>query len=152
MIRSASSAAVTVGPSTAETVGTESGTSDITTTRTTARRSSTAASLPTLNEKDFQRQVTDLAEILGYEWVHFRPAQTSRGWRTPVSGPLGKGWVDLVLVRARDGRLIFAELKAELGKTSPDQEHVLAVLRSAGCEAVVWRPSQWDEIAKELLR
>src|SRR4051812_37499898 len=30
-----------------------------------------------LSEKEFQRQVTDLAEIYGWSWAHFRPAQTS---------------------------------------------------------------------------
>jgi hypothetical protein len=80
---------------------------------------------------DLQRQVTDLAAILGWTWVHFRPAMTGRGWRTPVEGPLGKGWPDLVLVRERDRRLIFAELKREISDpVTYDQDVVLETLRS----------------------
>ena len=75
-------------------------------------------------EREWQRQVTDAAELFGWTWGHFRPAQTSKGWRTPVSGPLGSGYPDLILVR--DGRLIFADLKAQDGRLSPDQRHVLA--------------------------
>jgi VRR-NUC domain len=115
-----------------------------------------------LTETEFQRQVTDLAEILGWQWVHFRPAQTSRGWRTPVSGPLGKGWPDLVLVRERDRRLLFIELKAGKGKTTPEQNRVFEALywlQTEGCFASDgtrlggtriavhrWWPQHWDEI------
>jgi hypothetical protein len=128
-----------------------------------------------LNEREFQRQVTDLAVILGWDWAHFRPAQTAKGWRTPVSGTIGAGFVDLVLVRERDRRLIFAELKKDDGRLSGDQERVLDVLRSiefdASCgevpiahnddkrrrccpplvEVHVWRPRDLDAIA-EILR
>lgn len=113
--------------------------------------------VPPLSEKDFQRQVTDLGEVLGWDWAHFRPAQTARGWRTPVSGTIGEGWVDLVLVRARDRRLVFAELKSDRGAVSPRQMAVLDILRSLACpdaprhgfvgmthaevEVHVWRPS-----------
>jgi hypothetical protein len=126
-----------------------------------------------LTELDLQRLVTDLAGILGWEWVHFRPAQTQRGWRTPVSGPLGQGWPDLVLVRighsgwvrvGYDRRLIFAELKREGGQLTADQERVLDVLRSlvrdlceegasTQVEVHVWRPSDLTSGAiEEVLR
>ncbi len=100
--------------------------------------------LPALSERDFQRQVTDLATMLGWQWVHFRPAQTSRGWRTPVSGSLGAGWCDLVLVRVRDRRIVFVELKRETGIVSPEQQGVLRTLADAGQEVRVWRPSDMD--------
>ncbi len=100
-----------------------------------------------VSEADFMRQVTDLATILGYSWCHFRPAQTSRGWRTPVSGPLGKGWPDLVLVRGE--RIIFAELKADDGKATPEQTMVLETLRSVG-EAYIWKPADFDMVARLL--
>jgi hypothetical protein len=96
-------------------------------------------------EAEFQRQVTDLAAILGYAWSHFRPAQTARGWRTPVSGPMGKGWPDLTL--AKEGRLIFAELKVGKNKLSPEQAEVLATLRLAGAETYVWFPEDIEVIA-----
>ena len=116
-----------------------------------------------MTELEFQKQVTDLAEILGWSWVHFRPAQTSKGWRTPVSGPLGAGWPDLVLVRVKDKRLVFAELKGEKGRVSADQAAVLAALGSLAhpfpgtplsvfttVSAFLWRPADFDEIVKVL--
>jgi hypothetical protein len=121
-----------------------------------------------ITEADFQRMVTDLAGVLGWSWVHFRPAQTQRGWRTPVEGPLGAGWPDLTLLRVRDRRLIFAELKRETTTVTVDQAAVLAALGELsapigdfrvadGCqtyariETWVWRPSDLDAIA-EILR
>lgn len=119
--------------------------------RATSRASGTERWL-VLSERDFQRLVTDAAAVLGWSWVHFRPAQTSRGWRTPVSGPLGAGWCDLVLVRAKDRRALFVELKAEAGKVSEEQRAVMATLADAGQECYVWRPSDFDsgEITKVL--
>jgi hypothetical protein len=92
-----------------------------------------------VTEADLQRAVTDLAELLGYEWAHFRPARTEKGWRTPVSGPLGAGWPDLVLVRERDCRLLFLELKGERGKLSAAQVRVVTALGSLESPPVVAR-------------
>lgn len=94
--------------------------------------------LPPLTEAQYQRQVTDVAELLGYEWAHFRPAQTAHGWRTPVSGPIGAGWPDLILARERDGRLLFVECKAHRRKVTPEQAHVLGVLGRCGQEVHLW--------------
>lgn len=103
-----------------------------------------------MTEQEFQLQVTDLAELYGWSWVHFRPAQTAKGWRTPVSGPLGKGWVDLVLVRERDSRILFVELKADKGKVSLDQESVHRILTTAGHPVEVWRPADFALLAMVL--
>lgn len=109
-----------------------------------------------LTEDQFWHQVTELASLLGWHWLHIRKSATgTRGaggrmmWRTPVAGPLGKGWPDLVLMRK--GRTIFAELKSEKGKTSGDQDSVLAFLVDMGFDVYVWRPSDIEQIA-ELLR
>ncbi len=118
-----------------------------------------------LTEAEFQRQVTDLAELLGWEWAHFRPALTAKGWRTPVSGPLGKGWPDLVLVHAAKKRLIFAELKSEKGRLTWDQARVHETLTTLDwhhwktegigwvlprLELHTWRPTDFDEIQMAL--
>src|SRR6478735_569902 len=111
-----------------------------------------------VTELDFRRQVIGLAELLGWEHVGFRAAQTVHGWRTPVTGTLGKGWPDLVMVRRRDRRLIFAELKAAKGKTSPDQDRVLDVLRcleydaapAPHIEVFVWQEGDINAIAEVL--
>lgn len=95
-----------------------------------------------LTGSDLQRQITDLAKLLGWQWVHFRPAQTNRGWRTPVEGPLGHGWPDLVLVHPGRRRLLFVEVKRELGDDlTYEQEFVHGQLLAAGQEVRVWRPS-----------
>ena len=101
-----------------------------------------------VTEREWQGQVTQAAEIFGWTWAHFRPAMTSKGWRTPVSGPLGAGFVDLVLVRG--DRLVMAELKSQHGRLTPAQRDVLDLLRPA-VEVHVWRPSDL-EIALEVLR
>lgn len=98
-----------------------------------------------MNEAEWMSQVMQLATILGYEYVHFRPGRTAHGWATPVSGPLGKGWPDLILVRP--GRRIAAELKAEGKHPSEEQLAVLAALQAAGFEIYVWRPSDLDLVA-----
>src|SRR5689334_7617535 len=88
-----------------------------------------------IKELDFRRQLVGtkppgLAVIFGWEHVGFRPAMTKQGWRTPATGTMAAGWPDLVLARARDRRLIFAELKSDAGRLSDEQERVLEVLRS----------------------
>lgn len=127
-----------------------------------------------LTELDFQRMIVGtkppgLAVVFGWEHVHFRPAQTKMGWRTPATGSMALGWPDLTLVRVRDRRLIFAELKRELAPLRADQERVLELLRAIvgetngqpyanggypgppRAEVHVWRPSDLPRIA-EILR
>lgn len=118
-----------------------------------------------MTEDDFQQQVTDLADLYGWDWVHHRPAQTSKGWRTPVSGTMGKGWPDLVLVRTRADhrRLLWVELKTAGGKVDPAQVAVLSVLRhleglwlaptgddSLQVQVCIWRPADVDDIVRTL--
>ena len=99
-----------------------------------------------ITEAEFQRQVTDLATILGWSWVHFRPAQTSKGWRTPVSGPLGKGWPDLLLFRPRDKRAMAFELKRQGGKVSLEQRAVQETLSESGLPMFVVYPDDLERI------
>jgi hypothetical protein len=106
--------------------------------------------LPALSEAGFMRQVTDLASVLGWSYVHFRPAQTQRGWRTPVQGPMGKGWPDLLLARLRDRRLMAVELKSGAGKVTPEQRDVLALLAGCGMEWHIWHPADIEQIAEVL--
>lgn len=105
---------------------------------------------PTLREVDVQRLVTDAAELCGWSWVHFRPAQTAHGWRTPVSGPLGAGWPDLFLARARDGRLLGVECKGAGGRVSDAQRAVHRVLRDAGLDVHVVGPDDFDRFLEVL--
>ena len=104
--------------------------------------------IPDILERDFQRQVLQLAEMCGWKSAHFRPAMNAKGqWRTAVAGQ-GKGFPDLVLVRP--GRVLFVELKSRTGKLSLDQVAWIDSLRAAGADVRVWQPADWDEIEREL--
>lgn len=94
--------------------------------------------IPPLTEAQWLRQVVDLARLLG--WQTFHP------WLSIHSE---RGWPDLALVRPP--RLILAELKTDRGKTTPAQEHWLALLRECpGVETALWRPSDIDQVAEVL--
>ena len=92
---------------------------------------------------DLQTQITDLAEIYGWKWCHWRPLQNRRGfWQVPVEGPLGAGWPDLFMAHPTRGRVLAVEVKREVGDPlTGDQVYVHEILRRAGIEVVVWRPS-----------
>lgn len=93
-------------------------------------------------EKEFQRDVIRLARTLGWRVAHFRPARTSKGWRTPVAAD-GAGWPDLMLVR---DRLVAAELKTGSNRLTPEQADWIDALQAAGVECHVWRPGDLDAI------
>jgi hypothetical protein len=57
-----------------------------------------------MSEADLLAQVTELAELYGWQWVHFRPARTVHGWRTPVSGPLRDAGAERGALRAGASR------------------------------------------------
>lgn len=100
-----------------------------------------------LSEREFQRAVTDALTAFGWKWTHFRPGQTGRGWRTPLSG--SPGYPDVTAVRG--DRVIWLELKAEKGRATDEQEAWIAALSAAGQEARVFRPSDWPTL-EEILR
>lgn len=97
-------------------------------------------------ESELQKQVIELARMLGWRVAHFRPAQTSKGWRTPV-GADGAGWPDLFLCRER---LVAIELKTERGKLRPDQHEWLRALIAAGAETYLIRPRNLQALAAVL--
>jgi hypothetical protein len=108
------------------------------------------SALTPVTEREWQGQVTELADLCGWGWAHWRAARTVHGWRTPVSGPLGEGFPDLILCRQRDERFLLVELKSDGGRLSPHQVAVHATLRAAGLEVRVWRPRDWDQVVDEL--
>jgi hypothetical protein len=97
-----------------------------------------------LPETEFQAQVCELAEIYGWSWLHIRALRTKYGWRVPTSGPLAKGWPDLILVKP--GVTAAVELKRDGEHPTPEQVQVLALLSAAGFETRVWWPKDWDVI------
>ena len=94
------------------------------------------------SETAFQHRVTQLAEDLGWEWLHI--GRVGKYVANGAKGTLGSGWPDLTLLRG--SRLVFAELKAQKGPgPSVTQKLVLGRL-SMAAESYVWRPSDWPQI------
>lgn len=100
----------------------------------------------TISEKDFLKQIIDLAHIYHWKVAHFRAAQTKHGWRTAVQGD-GKGFPDLIL--ARKGRIIVAELKTEKGRLTTEQKEWLDLFSDV-LTVDIWRPSDFDYIVQML--
>ncbi len=96
-------------------------------------------------EIEFEQALVDLAHTFGWHVAGFRPARTSKGWRTPVKYD-GKGFPDLTLAHPEHG-VVFAELKADRGRLSPEQAVWHAVLKAAGARVFIWYPSDANEIA-----
>ena len=96
-----------------------------------------------MSERELQDAVIQLARLLGYRVAHFRPAMTTRGWRTPVSAD-GAGFPDLVCAHPKQRRLLMVELKAAGGKLSVEQAEWLAALDGI-CEVYVWYPRHWTD-------
>jgi len=110
-----------------------------------------------VTEEALQRGILELASWLGWHAVHWRPLQNRRGrWQVPFEGSLGRGWPDLTLVQPVWRRLVFAEVKRQLGIVSPEQIRVLELLGElAGDEpaiggppliaVAIWRPSDFRD-------
>ena len=100
-----------------------------------------------MKEKDFQKQVIQLAELLGWVVYHFSDSrrQVSPGVFVGDSG--AAGFPDLVLVR---DRVVFAELKGDGGRLRPKQVDTIDSLREAEAEVYVWFPDDLVEIKRVL--
>lgn len=96
-----------------------------------------------MTETEFRdQQIIPLAKLHGWKYYF-----TWKSYHSP------KGFPDMVLVRGT--RLIFAELKKNKGKVTPEQcgwldalSQIQSVFHSI--EVYVWRPSDWDDIVKIL--
>ena len=123
-----------------------------------------AADLFAITEAQLQTEVVRLARSLGWgvtQSARRKELEQLAGFGVPpdpIDGliyhprySLGSepGWPDLTLIRRRDRRLIFAELKAEKGRVSERQVEVLDLLRvletdpetTPAIGVFVWRPS-----------
>lgn len=128
------------------------------TSATEALRTSRALAR-TMSEVELQNDVIELARRSGWLVHHARPARNVSGWCTPIQGD--RGFPDLVL--AKNGCVLFAELKSESGRVRPeqrgwikaldgeregallpDQRRVLRSIDDGGWLAiVVWAPGDW---------
>lgn len=119
------------------------------------------AALPpsSYTEREWDRQVRELAMLYGWDYVY----HTTRSKMSPW------GWPDLVLVRRRDSRIVFAELKTSSGVATPDQIGVLELLLDvagggytasrngstpdgghARIDVELWRPGDIDRVMEVL--
>ncbi len=97
-----------------------------------------------MTETELKDAVIELAGWLGWAVHHDRPAQNRRGvWATHIQGD--KGFPDLCM--ARDGHVVFAELKAAAGKFTDEQFAWGMALKTGRLTPThsyhEWRPSDW---------
>ena len=102
-----------------------------------------------VTEKEFQASVQELAVPCGWRTYHVHDSRRQVRDRGGLPAYVGdkdiKGFPDLVLVRPP--RTIFAELKKEKGRVTPEQRQTLNLLGECpGVETYLWRPSDWDQI------
>jgi hypothetical protein len=101
-----------------------------------------STAIATMTEAELLSSVVELAELLKWRCVYFRPGMNRRGhWSTAMTGTDAAGWPDLFMVRRE--RALAVELKSERGRATPEQLDWLAALSNAGIESHVWRPQQW---------
>jgi len=93
-----------------------------------------------VTERDLREWVRDLCKLFGWKFLFT--------W-TSIHSP--KGMLDLFLINAEQKRVIFAELKTEKGKLTPEQQETFDDLKACGQEVYVWRPGDIEGIA-EILR
>jgi hypothetical protein len=100
-----------------------------------------------LTERDLSSLVNELARL--GRWRLRYHTYTSRG--TQYGRPAAPGFPDWVFVHPEKRRLLFVELKSESGKVKPEQQEWIDALNLIpGVEAVIWRPSMWNEIVETL--
>lgn len=84
-----------------------------------------------VTEKQLLEAVRDLARLTGWLVYHTHDSRRSE-----------PGFPDLVMTRR--GRLIFAELKSEKGRLTPQQhEWMDALVGRKDWEVYLWRPADW---------
>lgn len=94
-------------------------------------------------EADLLLWLASVAKLYQWRLVHWRPALTAKGWRTPVQGD-GVGFPDILLLRGSQG--IALELKSDTGRVRAEQLAWLDAFRATGWTATVVRPSNRDEV------
>lgn len=104
-----------------------------------------------MNGAELLDAIKPVAKFNGWLLHHDRPARRKDGrWYTAVEGDAG--FPDLVL--ARDGDVLFVELKGDGDEMGPEQERwqkalgndpILAQLRRYSHETRIWTPTDWVE-------
>lgn len=102
-----------------------------------------------ISEAEFQRQVIEIAIWHGWLIDHTPPMRSAKG-AIFTGGLTGK--TDLVLFSLKGKGIIYAELKSETGKLSPNQAVFKNVVINNGGEYHLWKPSDLPAIVERLSR
>ena len=94
-----------------------------------------------LKEREYQAMIVDRAHARGWLVHHDRG-----DYRNCIAGD--PGFPDLVL--ARDGVVLFFEVKTEKGKTTPAQDRWAKELLGRGQMVSTVRPSDWEVVCQLL--
>lgn len=89
-------------------------------------------------EAQFQAHIIGICKALRLDWYHTHDSRRS----VP-------GFPDLVI--AGPGGILFAELKTLTGRVTKAQQHWLDILKGAGLEVHLWRPTDADTIRDRLM-
>lgn len=92
---------------------------------------------PYMSEDELLQAITEAATYLGWRWHHIR-----RSDKAIQQGHAG--YPDLTL--AKDGRVLFLELKSMVGVVQSDQEAWLEALEAPGVTVLVVRPDRLDAV------
>ena len=127
--------------------------------------------LEAISEEQFQQQVIDLATLRGWRCYHTRDSRRSaEGFPDLVLARVERKLTNLQAAELRAhfqaalqidrvvpmlspplGRIIFAEMKAQKGRPSVEQQAWLALLLDTRkVEVYLWRPSDFDQIVEIL--
>ena len=97
-----------------------------------------------MSEDDLLKAVVKLAELRG--WRVHRVPDGEHNQRAPATNA---GWPDLLF--AREGRIVVAELKSDVGRLTSNQQAWLDLLEEACIDTHIWRPCDWpDEVQRVL--
>lgn len=103
-----------------------------------------------ISEKAYQKQITDLATLYGWQWRHIRDSRVTNKHGRQFGDAESAGLPDLILVRPPE--MIVVEVKRELGKTTALQDEWLERFAACGIDTFVSRPSNFEEIQARLTR
>lgn len=100
-----------------------------------------------MTEDELVRAILEALRITGWRAVHYRPARTARGWRTPLSGDAGAP--DIIAIHPDRGVLLI-EAKSDIGRLRPEQlewrewAEAAATRYPESIRYVVARPRDWQ--------
>lgn len=81
-------------------------------------------------ERSVQSAITDALDLAGWLWHWCSDSRLCKG---------DPGLPDLVAVHPKAGRVLWIEVKADLGRVSSEQADWMAALRNSGADCrVVW--------------